>query len=65
MRDTILYLYLINKKDEYIEIFFYKGTPETYISYDSILRLIKEFEKMGITEVKVGDINEDKNINNE
>jgi hypothetical protein len=58
-------LYLLNKKDEFIEVFIYKGTPDTYISYDSTLRTIKEFEKIGITEIKAGEFNEDEDVNNE
>lgn len=58
-------LYLFDKKDRFIEIFFNYGTPETYISYDAILRMIKEFEKIGITEMKSGEYNEDEDTDNE
>ena len=58
-------LYLLNKKNEFIEIFFNTGTPETYGSHVAILRTIKEFEKIGITDIKVGEINEDEDVDNE
>ena len=55
-------LYMAQKKVGFVEIFVSKGTHDTYVSYDSLLRMIKDFEKIGITEIKVGDINEDEAV---
>lgn len=48
-------LYLYDKKNCYINIFYNKGLPETYLSEDNISRIIVDLEKMGIKEIKSED----------
>ncbi len=45
-------LTLFDKAGFFIEIHYQTGTPDTYKTEDSIARLIKEFESMGIVKTK-------------
>ena len=48
-------LYLYNKKNQYLEMYYLKGTRDTYFSEDNLFRMIKDFESLGIKEIKEED----------
>ena len=48
-------LYLYDKDGRFLEIFYNKGLPDTIPTQDNILRMVKEFEKMGIKEKRFED----------
>lgn len=45
-------LYLYNKKGQYLQMFYSKGTKETYFSEDNLFRMLKEMESFGINQIK-------------
>ena len=48
-------LFLYNKRGEYLQMFYSKGTKETYFSEDNLFRMLKEIEKLGIKELRDDD----------
>jgi hypothetical protein len=52
MNSYVNCLYLYNKKNNYLQIFYSKGLKETYFSEDNLFRMLKDMEKIGIKEIK-------------
>lgn len=48
-------LYLYDKHDRHLCVFYPVGTKDTYPTEDNVYRMIQEFKKMGIKERKSGD----------
>ena len=48
-------IYLYNKKGQYLQMYYSKGTKETYFSEDNLFRMLKEIEKLGIKEMRDED----------